>query len=102
VTGACYVEQKNWLVFFLANYNFLTMDLADFNQIDYYRIDNIEKIQVGYMQNPITRAIPMEMGETAKYLLMTERGDTLITDFLGQSVIDFRLNLKIRLLTSGK
>lgn len=86
MTGAVYIEQKNWIVFFLQNYNFVAMSLDNFNKMEYFRIDNLEKIQVGYLQNYITSAVHLEMGETAKYLLITERGDTLVSDFLGESV----------------
>jgi len=42
------------------------------------------------MLNYITKAIVMEMGETVKYLMLTERGDTLVADFTGDTIIDVR------------
>lgn len=90
ITGAVFVEKRNQIVLFLANYNFITVSLDNFDKINYYRIDNVNKIQIGYMLNYITKAIVMEMGETPKYLMLTERGDTLVADFTGDSIIDVR------------
>jgi len=90
ITGAVHVEKLNSILFFLANYNIISMDLADFNKVSYYRIDNVEKLQIGYMLNYITNAIPLEMGESSKYLLVTNRGDTLITDFASGNILDVR------------
>lgn len=87
ITYAIYIEERNFIVFFLMNHDIITMPLEDFTKIRHYKLQNPELMQDGYMDNIITRGVTMKMDESRRmYLFSTYKGMTILADFVGNDV----------------
>lgn len=63
------------------------MDVNNFNDVQLFRNTNAEQLDQGYMDNYVHKSLRMRMGDhQVRYLLVTFKGETLVTDLVGNNV----------------
>jgi len=68
------------------------MNLNNFSEVSILKNNNPLDLEKSYMENYIVRSLRLKLSDThIRYLLVTQNGSTLVSDFLGEKVSPFLL-----------
>lgn len=92
ITHAFSVPEQEKIIFCLQNNDMLTMNLNNFSEVAILKNNNPLDLEKSYMENYVVRSLRLKLSDThIRYLLVTQNGSTLVSDFLGEKVSPFLL-----------